>query len=73
MRQLRPHFCILHKPLQRPVESIEQGNYPRVRGEELKPKGPPYNSDTLALPILQDNEGGLFLGEIEVNSEFSQQ
>ena len=42
-----------------------------ARGEELKPKGPPDNSDTLALPILQDDEGGLFLGEREVNSELS--
>ena len=39
--------------------------------EELKPKGPPDNNDTLALPILQDYEGGLFLGEREVNSELS--
>ena len=39
--------------------------------EELKPKGPPDNHDTLALPILQDYEGGLFLGEREVNSELS--
>ena len=37
--------------------------------EELKPKGPPDNNDTLALPVLQDYEGGLFLCEREVNSE----
>ena len=71
MSQLRPPCCILHKPLHHPVESIELGNHPWVRGEELKPKGPPDNGDTLALPILQDDEGGLFLGEREVNSELS--
>ena len=51
------------------MESIEQGKPSGVRGEELKPKGPPENNDTLALPIIQDLEGGLFLGEREVNSE----
>ena len=71
MSQLRPHCCILHEPLHHPVESIEQGNHPWVREEELKSEGPPDNSDTLALPILQDDEGGLFLGEREVNSELS--
>ena len=71
MSQLRPHCCILHKPLHHPVESIEQGNHPWVRGEEPKPKGPPDNSYTLALHILHDDEGGLFLGEREVNSKLS--
>ena len=56
MSRLRPPCCILHKLLHHPVESIEQKNPPWVRGEELKHEGPPYNSDTLAL-ILQDDEG----------------
>ena len=42
-----------------------------AQGEELKPKGPPDNSDTVVLPIVQNDEGGLFLGEREVDSELS--
>ena len=71
MNQLRPPCCILHKLHHHPVESIEQENPPWVRGEELKPKCPTDNSDILALPILQGDNGGLFLGEREVNSELS--
>ena len=71
MSQFRPHCCILQKPLHQPVESIEQGNHPLAQGEELKPKGPPDNSDTVVLPIVQNDEGGLFLGEREVDSELS--
>ena len=51
------------------MESIEQGNHPLARGEELKPKGPPDNSDAAVLPIVQNDEGGSFLGEREVDSE----